>query len=263
MITFDLSKTLVIFGVSMEEVIKSMSEWLGVNPWFAPMIAMFVGVLTSLMPCSLSTIPLIIGCVGGSETISDVGKVTKKALKLSLFFALGSAIVFCLLGMIASVVGGLLEGAEVILHLILSLILVLMALQMWNVINIIPSDSSVLSKISSKGWIGALIAGIVAGVFTSHCALPMVVTIMAVAADTSTTGGLTSGPVLLLAFSVGHAFLSVIAGTSVGFVQRLVSNPKYDKFSKLIRIVLGCIIMITAIYLLYSGLSEGIKEHLH
>lgn len=247
----------------MEEIINSMSQWLTVNPWFAPMIAMIVGVLTSLMPCSLSTIPLIIGCVGGSDTVSDGGKATKKALKLSLFFALGSTIIFCSLGMIASAVGELLEGAEVILHLVLSFILVLMALQMWNVINIIPSDSSALSKISSKGWIGALISGMVAGIFASHCALPMVVTIMAVAAETFTTKGLTSGPVLLLAFSVGHAFLSVIAGTSVGFVQRLVSNPKYDKFSKLIRIVLGCIIMATAIYLLYSGINEGIGEHLH
>ena len=36
--------------------------------WLAPLLAVLAGVLTSFTPCSLSSIPLVIGYVGGTGT---------------------------------------------------------------------------------------------------------------------------------------------------------------------------------------------------
>lgn len=58
------------------------------NVWLAPLLAVLAGVLTSFTPCSLSSIPLVIGYVGGT------GTAPKKAFHLSLVFAAGSAITF-------------------------------------------------------------------------------------------------------------------------------------------------------------------------
>ena len=56
-------------------------------------------------PCSLSTIPLIIGYVGGTGA-----QETKKAFKLSLVFALGMAITFTTLGAIAALIGRIMRN---------------------------------------------------------------------------------------------------------------------------------------------------------
>ena len=198
----------------MEAFLQSLAEKIAAAPWLAPLIAAVSGFLTSLMPCSLSGIPLIIGYVGGSAEESGE-RNTKRALMLSLLFALGSTFTFCTLGLLASALGELLEHTELIMHIVMALLLVLMALQMWGVINIIPSG-----------------------------------------------GGLVYGFILLLVFSIGHAVLSVIAGVSVGFVQKLMASEKYERVSKVIRIVLGCVIMLIAIYLLISAFT-GEHEHEH
>ena len=244
----------------MEAFLQSLAEKIAAAPWLAPLIAAVSGFLTSLMPCSLSGIPLIIGYVGGTAEESGE-RNTKRALMLSLLFALGSTFTFCTLGLLASALGELLEHTELIMHIVMALLLVLMALQMWGVINIIPSGGAVLAKSRLRGGLGAFVAGLLAGLFASHCAIPVVVALMAVAANAS-GGGLVYGFILLLVFSIGHAVLSVIAGVSVGFVQKLMASEKYERVSKVIRIVLGCVIMLIAIYLLISAFT-GEHEHEH
>ena len=193
----------------------------------------------------------MIGFVGGQD-LPQNGKSSRRALLLSILFAVGSTVTFCILGMLASALGGLLERAETVLHFAMSILLVLMALQMWEVIRIIPSGNSVLAKSRLTGGIGAFISGIIAGLFASHCALPI--------ADAG-GGNVLFGFMLLLLFSAGHAVLSVAAGTSVGFVQRLTSNAKYEKISRVIRIVLGIIIILVALYLAYEGLTECLAHN--
>ena len=58
------------------------------------------GVLTSLGPCNVATIPLIVGFVGGSQAMSR-----QRSFALSLAFAVGLAITFMLLGVIAALAG--------------------------------------------------------------------------------------------------------------------------------------------------------------
>lgn len=242
----------------MEHFLSELANRIAEAPWLAPLIAVVSGFLTSLMPCSLSGIPLIIGYVGGA---AEEKKDTRRALGLSLMFALGSTVTFCTLGLIASAVGELLEESETIMHFVMAALLVLMALQMWGVINIIPSGNSVLAKSRLKGGFGALVAGLLAGLFASHCAIPVVVALMAVAANAS-GGGALYGFILLLLFSVGHAVLSVVAGTSVGFVQKLMNSPRYERVSRIVRIVLGAIILLIAVYLVFTAFSED-HEHAH
>lgn len=237
----------------MEELLNKIASMIGTSIWIGPLLALLGGLLTSLMPCSLSTVPLVIGCVGGGEAKG------KRAFFLSLLFALGSTITFVLLGVIASLAGLLLEKAEVWMHLILGVILVLMALQMWGVIEIIPT-SSLMAKNRLKGGLGAFVAGLIAGIFSAHCATPVIVALLAVVID---NGRVFFGIVLLLFFSIGHAVLSIVAGTSVGLVQKITDSPKYEKVGKIIKIVIGVIILLAALWLFWEAFSEGILGHEH
>ncbi len=84
----------------MTSIFETLSELLKNNFWIAPIISLIAGILTAFTPCSLSTIPLIIGYVGGTGA-----QETKKAFKLSLVFALGMAITFTILGVVAALIG--------------------------------------------------------------------------------------------------------------------------------------------------------------
>lgn len=229
-------------------MINQWLESLGVaisnNFWLAPLLALLAGVLTSFTPCSLSSVPLVIGYVGGYA-----GDDVKKAVRYSLVFCLGTAITFTVLGTIASLMGKLVLGTGSWWFIILGVLMVLMALQTWEIINIIP-QSTALSVSTKKGYIGAAIAGLLAGLFASPCATPVLIVLLAMVAE---KGSLIWGIVLLLFYSVGHSIIIVIAGSSVGFVKKLSSSEKYGKYNQIFKIIMGIVILLLAFYMFYLG----------
>ena len=109
---------------------------------------------------------------------------------------------------------------------------------------------------------GAFLAGLLAGIFSAHCAAPVIVALLAIVIE---RGQILFGIILLLFFSVGHGILSVVAGTSVGLVQKITASAKYERASRIIKIALGVIIMLVALWLLWEAFSEGVLgiEHEH
>ncbi|HOV69092.1 MAG TPA: cytochrome c biogenesis protein CcdA [Clostridia bacterium] len=83
------------------------------------------------------------------------------------------------------------------------------------------------------------------------CATPMLVVLLGLVAS---RGNLEWGIMLLLLYSVGHSALVIAAGTSVGFVKRITLSPKYGRFSKAIKVILGGLIMAIGLYMLSLGL---------
>ena len=224
--------------------LENLTVLIGKNMWLAPLLALLAGVLTSFTPCALSSVPLVIGYVGGSSNNDN-----RKAFRLSLVFALGMAVTFTALGVIASLTGKLIGRAASWWYIVLGILMVLMALQTWEVYNFIPS-TFLASKSTKKGYVGALIAGILGGVFSSPCSTPVLIVLLALVAG---QGNILWGILLLLLYSIGHSVLVLAAGTSMGFVKKLTASEKYGKASKVLKIVMGCLILLIAFYMFYLG----------
>ena len=224
--------------------ISSLSAAISGNLWFAPFLALLAGMLTSFTPCALTSVPLIIGYVYGTGQ-----RDTIRAFWLSVVFSAGMALTFTALGTAASLLGRLMQGSGGWWYIFLGVVMLLMALQTWEIFNFIPS-SYVISKSTKRGLAGAFIAGVLGGFFSSPCATPVLVALLAMVAK---EGDMLRGVVLLLFYSLGHSFLVLIAGTSVGFVQKLSSSGKYGAASKVLRVLMGVIIMLIAFYLFYLG----------
>lgn len=222
--------------------LSQIAETIGSNLWLAPILALIAGVLTSFTPCSLSSIPLIIGYVGGTGE-----KNTRRAFGYSAVFSLGTAITFVILGVIATSAGKLMGTSSKIWYIILGVLMVLMSLQTFGIINIIPS-ANLITKSKKKGFIGAFIAGILGGVFSSPCSTPVLIALLAIVADKA---NIIWGILLMLLYSIGHSTLVMVAGTSVGFVQKVSSNPKYSKVSTVIKIVMGIVILAIGLYMFW------------
>ncbi|HAN20452.1 MAG TPA: cytochrome C biogenesis protein [Clostridiales bacterium] len=198
--------------------------------------------ITSITPCALSSIPLIVGYVGGTGQ-----KDTKKAFRISLVFALGSAVTFTSLGVFASMAGKLMGTSATWWYVLLGFLMVLMALQTWGIFKIIPS-SYLVSKNTKKGYLGAFIAGILGGIFSSPCSTPVLIALLAIVAG---KGSIVWGILLLLLYSIGHGILAVIAGTSVGLIQKISQNKKYGKLSVVLKVIMGLLILIIGLYMFY------------
>lgn len=124
-----------------------------------------------------------------------------------------------------------------------------MALQIWGIYEIIPS-SYLISKNTKKGFVGAFIAGILGGIFSSPCSTPVLIALLAIVAG---KGSIVWGILLLLLYSIGHGVLAIVAGTSTGFMQKLSSSEKYGKASTILKTVMGALILVIGFYMFYLG----------
>ena len=211
------------------------------NIWMAPLFAFIAGIITSFTPCSLSSIPLIVGYVGGTGE-----KSTKKALWYSLIFSAGMSITFVVLGVVATLAGQLIGNGGVWWYWVLGTIMILMALQTWGVYNFIPS-TNLLTKSKKRGWIGALLAGILGGFFLSPCSTPVLIVLLALITNQSIVWGCT----LMLLYAIGNSFLVIIAGTSLGFVQNMNNNTKYKFIANILKYLTGILIFAIGLYMFW------------
>lgn len=228
----------------INEWLDILSKLISESFWMAPFIALLAGILTSVTPCALTSVPLIIGYVGGTGNNDP-----KRAFKLSLVFALGTAVTFTILGAIASILGKIMGTSSSWWYIALGILMVLMALQTWEIYNFIPS-ASLTSKKPKKGYIGAFIAGILGGIFSSPCATPVLIVLLSIVAK---EGNIAKGLLLLLLYSIGHSFLVIAAGTSIAFVTKLTSSNKYGSFNKVLKYIMGAAILMIGLYMFYLG----------
>ncbi len=222
--------------------LSQIAEVIANNVWLAPMLALVAGVLTSVTPCSLSSVPLIIGYVGG------VGeKNTKKAFFYSAVFSLGTALTFVTMGIIATSAGKLMGTSSPVWYIILGMLMVLMFLQTFGIFNFIPSVNLV-GKNKRKGMIGAFLAGILGGIFSSPCSTPVLIALLAIVAG---EGNLLWGILLMLLYSIGHSALVMAAGTSVGFVRKINESARYKTVAAVLKYVMGTAILIIGLYMFW------------
>lgn len=223
----------------IDGAMAGLSELVRNQPLLAPLFAFIGGALTSITPCSLSTIPLVIGYVG--NTTED----GKKAFRYSLVFALGMAVTFTAIGVAASLAGRMISQAGAWWYIVLGILMVLMALQTWDVINLIPS-TYLVSRNRKRGYIGALLSGILGGLFSSPCATPMLVALITVVA---LGNNLAYGILLFFLYSIGNGILTVAAGTSVGFVNKI----RKSRTGQVAKAILGVLILALGLYMFYLG----------
>ena len=173
------------------------------------------GVLTSLGPCNLAAIPLIVGYVGGAH---DLGR--GRAFGLSVTFAVGLAITFMLLGVVAALMGGLIGGSSRPWFYAVAAVCVVLGLQMLGVVRL-PAPhwfSGARERVGLRGMPGALALGLVSGLIASGCATPVLAAILTyVMAE----GSLAHGATLLFVYALGRGVPVVLAGTFTGAVKRL------------------------------------------
>ena len=206
-------------------------------------LVFFGGVITSIGPCNAAMIPLIIGYVGGTANLPR-----RKAFKISLVFAIGLAITFMVLGIIASLLGGLLGGTTRIWYYLVALVCFLIGLQMLGVLHInAPSwFGGLREKIQTKGLLGALLLGLISGLVASQCATPVLAAILTYVMAQKES--MLYGAALLLIYALGRGVPIILAGTFAGVLKSIRS---LGKWSDTLEKASGVIIILVGFYFIW------------
>lgn len=200
------------------------------------------GVVTSIGPCNMAMIPLIIGYVGGSRDLSR-----GRSFVLSATFATGLAITFMLLGVVVSFVGGLVGAGHQWFYYIVAGVCILIGLHLLGLIHLPMPDflAEQRQKMKWRGAPGALALGLVSGLVSSQCATPVLAAILTyVMAE----GAMAYGALLLFIYALGRGVPIVAAGTFTGALKQLRT---FGRWSSVIEKVSGVIIIGVGLYLVW------------
>lgn len=200
------------------------------------------GLISSISPCSLSMLPLIIGYIGGYSNEKPL-----KTLLQMIIFVIGSGLVFSIIGGICAFTGKLFVGNPYFTLLVASIILI-MGLK---ILNIIDFDLPVVIKEIPQNKINSsytypLILGIIFALIGTPCSTPILASIMGFA---SISAKVSQAIVMLFLFSIGQGLIFIV----VGFItSKLKTSKSFYKISEIIMKISGILLILVALYIFYK-----------
>lgn len=226
----------------IESVLQAVrNALLGDSAVWAALLVFLGGVLTSIGPCNMSMVPVVVAFVGGGK---EAGRF--RGFTLSFFFTLGSSITFVILGVLASLLGGVFGPAKSILYYIVAGVCLLIALNMFGVLSIsLPvADVSRVGKLRS-GALGAFLLGLTVGLAGSQCGTPVLVAILSVV---MAKGLIAYGALLLFAYGLGRGVPIVLAGTFTGVLKAM---PRLARVQRGMEIAAGIVLLAVGLYFIW------------
>ncbi|MBZ0263525.1 thioredoxin family protein [bacterium] len=208
-------------------------------------LVFLAGILVSFTPCVYPMIPIIIGFVG-----AGAGGSRAKGFFLSIFFVVGLAITYAILGVVAGATGALFGAfmSNPIVLIFIVLIFIALGASMLGAFDI-ALPASVQGRLMAgqrQGVIGAIIMGGVTGIVAAPCAGPPLLVLLGWIGN---TGNLLLGFFLMATFAVGIGVLFIVIGTFAGAMTAL---PAAGGWMDTIKKGLGVVIFAVAVY--YIGL---------
>ena len=230
----------------IEGIFDSLCNLLYGNFWLATFSAFAWGLLSIVLsPCHLSSIPLIIGFLSSQGEIS-----LKRTFNLSLVFAMGILVTIAIIGGITLAMGRLMGDVGTIGNYIVATVFFVVGLYLLDLIKL-PWDGARMSGTRFKGLLAALVLGLIFGIGLGPCTFAFMAPVLGVVFEVSSTN-MVLALSLLVAFSIGHCAVIVLAGTLTKKVQQYLNWTENSKTMGYIKKVCGILVILGGIYMIYN-----------
>ncbi|HFU74204.1 MAG TPA: cytochrome C biogenesis protein [Helicobacteraceae bacterium] len=209
------------------------------------------GSITAVAPCSLISVPLL---VGSAATMNKDLQGREKVLYTYAFaglFALGVMLSFSILGFMVAKFGSFFSIAPLWAYVLATIFSLLLGLYAWGVFGEVDKSGIILKLIKYRLFGGFLI-GLIFGLVSTPCASAPLFAIVTVAANS----GYVYAYALILTFALGHSILLLAAGISVGFAQSMTSNRMLADFSNGLNRVFALMLIAFGGYFGYQALLQ-------
>ena len=224
--------------------IDNIEQIIAAYPLLAFGAVFLAGVVSSASPCVLSTIPLVVGFVGG---YSDGDRW--KAFRYSLMFIFGLSLTFTAFGAAAGLLGTIFGVVGVGWYVAAGIVALVMGGQMIGLYELrLPIKRDFKPK--QSGIVGAFMLGLFFGMVSSPCATPVMVVLLTLVAG---KGQVLYGMALLFSYALGHCLLMLFAGTFAGFVESFAKSRGVVNLSGWSRKVSGCIVALAGVWFLWQA----------
>ncbi|MFN2151894.1 MAG: cytochrome c biogenesis CcdA family protein [Anaerolineales bacterium] len=167
-----------------------------------------------------------------------------------LAFVLGFSVVFILLGVATSALGGLLYNLRDWLTKIGGVVVVIFGLHMTHIIRIpfLEYDLRPQSQPDrQRGYVSSALMGVFFSAGWSPCVGPVLGAILTISLS---GGSVTSGTLLLTAYSIGLAIPFLLAALGIGWVTTILR--KYGKVMHYVESAMGVLLIIIGIMLFFG-----------
>lgn len=239
----------VNLAIGSEEEITDFAKALQKGLFSAILFMFIAGFLTSLTPCIYPMIPITLAILGANTKPSgQPGKAFQlRAFFLSVFYVLGIATTYSILGVAAASTGALFGSAlsNIWVVTVLAALFVLMGLSMYGVFEI-QAPAFIRDRMgqgkSEAGFFRSYATGLAAGVVASPCVGPVLVSVLAYIAQTQDR---MLGLVLLFSFAMGMGLLFIALGTSSALLKSL---PKAGGWMDGVKFLFGTTMVGMALY---------------
>lgn len=224
----------------MDGLFGDISALLHNSPWLAIVAVFLGGVTTALNPCVLAMIPLLMGVVAGNRETTTL----RRSLVFSLFFVLGLAVTFTVLGLVSALMGRMFGYVGAFWRYLVAGVCLFMGLHLLGLLKFnFPVPAGL--KVRKRGFLGAFLLGLLFGVVSTPCAVPILAVLLAFVAE---KGNVLYGGFLLFIYALGHSALVLVAGTSVGAAKGLLESKGLRKAHGILQKAAGVLVIGIGLY---------------
>lgn len=213
------------------------------------LLVFVAGFLTSLTPCVYPVIPIVMGYIGTRS-----GKKKLKGLYLSLFFVLGLALVYSILGVIAAATGSMIGASfqNPLVVIVVSAVFIVMGFSLAGLFDI-PVPAAISSKVQGSyksEVIGSIIIGGVSAIIAAPCVGPVLIALLS---WISQTRNIVLGFWMTFTFSLGMGVIFILVGTFTGVIS---SMPRAGKWMSIIKYFFATLLMGVGFYFLFTVIPK-------
>lgn len=200
----------------------------------------FGGLLSSVLPCVLSLLPINLAYIGTLK-IDDKWAAFRKAGS----FVLGVSLVMTLLGIFDNLVFAVFNEYKGIINFCVGLIIVLMSLSMLGFIKF--EMPNFMKKVPDSS---PFVIGMAFALVSSPCSSPVLVSVLSIAASLETV---LESSILMFAFSLGYTAIIFFASLFTGFAK---SMNFFKGQSSLIVRISAVVLGLIGLFYLFIGFKE-------
>lgn len=219
-----------------------------------PWVYFLAGILSSFTPCVFPMIPITLTMVAQNSNRR------RDRLKGLVFYTIGMALTYCLLGLIVGWTGALFGGflGHPVVAFCLGLLFLCMGLGLTGLYDFnIPSSfqTKVDKWTRAHGVLGSFLTGLGAGVLAGPCVGPVLVTLLA---QIGKSGSWQYGVIGMLFYSLGFVQIFFVIGLLEGLLfGKFRSGPWMLKVKK----AMGVLIMAVGVYYWLPLLPDSLSIH--
>ncbi len=215
-------------------------------------LAFLAGIASFLSPCVFALVPAYIGYLGGRSVAHTSGEGVNRWQTLShaIFFVLGFSLVFIILGVTTSVIGGWLYDMRVWLARIGGIVVIIFGVHMTGLVRIpfLEIDLRVHSAPArNRGYLSSLLMGIFFSAGWSPCVGPILGTILTLVLNGAS---ISYSVILLSAYSLGLGIPFLFAAMQISLIAHVIR--RYGKLMRAVEIFMGVVLIMVG-GLLFSG----------